>query len=65
MVAHKFKLGELVEVVQTWTIQPSRGPYEIVGLLPEADGDPQYRVKSRHDEHERVAKESLLSRFYS
>jgi hypothetical protein len=37
MVAHKFKLGELVEVAQTWIIPASAGLYEIVGVLPERD----------------------------
>jgi hypothetical protein len=64
-MVHKFKLGDLVEVTAKWTIQPSRGPFEIVRLLPEADGEPQYRIKSRHDDHEWVTKESLLKRFYS
>jgi len=63
MAAHKFKLGELVDLVQTPHSFAASGPYEVVRLLPEAGRDPQYGIKSRHDEHERVVKESELTRF--
>jgi hypothetical protein len=65
MEAHKFKLGELVDLVQTPHSFAASGPYEIVRLLPEVGRDPQYRIKSRHDQHERVVKEPELTRFFS
>ena len=60
MAAHKFKVGQLV------TLRSKRhgvfaGQFEIVKLLPSADRDFQYRIKSTGDGHERVAFESELS----
>jgi hypothetical protein len=66
MARHKFKVGQLI------TFAPSRPgvatsgrQYEIVRLLP-ADshdsGEPQYRIKSKAETFERVARESELSR---
>ena len=63
MAPHKFKLGELVELVQTSKIYAAPGPYEILRLLPAVDHEPQYRIKGRHENHERVVKESYLKRF--
>ena len=60
---HKFKLGELVDLKQTPAIYAPPGPYEIVRLLPAVDHEPQYRIKGRHEDHERVVKESYLRRF--
>ena len=59
---HRFKLGELVRLKQAFPINAPRGPYEVVRLLP-VDGDvPLYRIKSRDENHERVAKETELTR---
>ena len=63
MIRRKFKIGELVELKQLRGIDAPRGPYGIVRLLPEVGRDPQYRIKSRHDEHERVVKEFKLTRY--
>jgi len=63
MAAHKFKLGELVELAPTPDIFAAPGPYEIVRLLPAVNGEPQYRIRGRHEDHERVVKESYLKRF--
>jgi hypothetical protein len=63
MAAHKFKLGELVELARTSGIYAGPGPYEIVRLLPEVDGEPQYRVRGRHEDHERMVKQSGLKRY--
>jgi hypothetical protein len=63
MAAHKFKLGELVELAQRWGIDAGSGPYEIVRLLPEVDGEPQYRIRGRHEDHERMVKQSGLKHY--
>jgi hypothetical protein len=60
MAAHKFKVGQLV------TLHSKRHgvfaePFEVVRLLPSADRDFQYRIRSTRDGHERVALESELS----
>jgi hypothetical protein len=59
---YRFKLGEFVRLKQTFPTKAPRGPYEVVRLLP-VDGDvPLYRIKSRDENHERVAKETELTR---
>jgi hypothetical protein len=57
---HKFQVGEFVNYT-------SRGPRgasgvrNITQLLPPEGGEPQYRIKSEDEPHERVVKESLLT----
>jgi hypothetical protein len=57
---HKFKIGELVNYT-------SRGPrgtsgvHKITQLLPPERDEPQYRIKSENEPHERVVKESTLT----
>jgi hypothetical protein len=60
---HKFKIGQSV----SFTSGPfGRGTandiYKIVQLLPPEGDDNQYRIKSANEPHERVVKESDLSR---
>jgi hypothetical protein len=59
---HKYKVGQLVDYA------PARGgmpvsalQYEIVRTLPAEGGEPLYRVKSRGEVFERVARECELS----
>ena len=66
MARHKFKVGQLVDFAPSRPgVATSGRQYEIVRLLP-ADstdsGELQYRVKSKSETFERVAKESELSR---
>ena len=59
MSDHKFKVGQLVR----YTSYRSGGAsdvYKITQLLPPVDDEPQYRIKSENEPHERVGKESLL-----
>ena len=66
MARHKFKVGQLVDFApfRPGGATPGR-QYEVVRLLP-ADshnsGELQYRVKSKSETFERVARESELSR---
>ena len=64
MTTHKFKQGDLVRLGlrQKFPTNAPRGPYEVVRLLPADDGVPLYRIKSKDENHERVAKETELSR---
>jgi hypothetical protein len=59
MTQHKFRVGQTVELVA-----PSRrhalGVYQIVALLPIEQGEPQYRIKSVTEAHERRAFEHEL-----
>jgi hypothetical protein len=60
---HKFTVGQAV-----W-YQPDRnelanaksGVYEVTKKLPHNGGEYEYRIKSQHEEHERIARESQLS----
>jgi hypothetical protein len=63
MARHKFKVGQTVDFAPSRLGTPAPGrPYEIVRLLPAEAGELQYRVKSKSESFERVAKESELSR---
>ena len=64
MARHKFKVGQLVDVVSPRAGgSPTAGrQYEIVRLLPVENGEVLYRIKSKGEAFERVARESELSR---
>jgi hypothetical protein len=60
MAARKFRVGQLV------TLHSKRHgvfaeQFEVVRLLPPANGDFQYRIRSTRDGHERIVVESELS----
>jgi hypothetical protein len=62
MARHKFKVGQLVDFAPPRSGVPTAGrQYEIVRLLPVESGEFLYRVKSKGETFERVAKESELS----
>ena len=62
MTRHKFKVGQAVAFAPSKSGMPTSGrPYEIVRLLPIESGELLYRVKSKGETFERVAKESELS----
>ena len=61
---HKFHVGQRVQLVEmTRSLTRSEVGYEIVRQLPESEGEPNYRIKSRAETHERAVKESQLRRF--
>jgi hypothetical protein len=63
-MAHKFDVGQLVDLELSSLRSPVRGPYEIRHLIPASDRDPDdpcYRIKSIAEKHERVAPESELT----
>lgn len=61
---HKYRVGQRVQLIgASRSLAPSQIGYEIVRQLPEADGELSYRIKSRGEAHERVAKESELRHF--
>jgi hypothetical protein len=57
---HKFKIGQTVDLIQSTFRSAASGHYEIVSLRPSEGGDPQYRIKSKSELHERVVSESDL-----
>ena len=58
---HKFSAGQTVEFSPSRMTLTQRGPYSIVRLVPEEKDGPQYRIKSEHEQHERVAHERDLT----
>jgi hypothetical protein len=60
-ITHKFRVGQLVDLIPSMSRSAASGHYEIVSLRP-ADGgqSPQYRIKSRSEAHERVVAETDL-----
>ncbi len=57
MPYHHFHIGQQV-VASAFGVPP--GPYEILRLLPLADGIPHYRARSHADGHERALPEPSL-----
>jgi hypothetical protein len=62
MPEHKFKIGETVFFHPKPPGDAPRGAYQIARRLPPQDGEFQYVIRSTYEDHQRVAKESELSR---
>jgi hypothetical protein len=63
-MAHKFSIGQIVELMPKVLRAAAAGPYEIRFLVPASDSDPRepfYRIKSAEEMHERIAPESELT----
>jgi hypothetical protein len=63
-MAHKFNVGQIVELERGSLRSAVLGPYEIRHLIPASDRDPDdpcYRIKSIAEKHERAAPESELT----
>lgn len=60
---HKFEIGQNVYFRPAGRgLQAAAGAYRIVQRVPETGSDPQYRIKSVRETHERMAMESQLTR---
>jgi len=60
-VIHKFKVGQIVDLLPRRLRAAAAGKYEIRQLMPVPDSDsesPRYRVKSILEKHERVVPET-------
>jgi hypothetical protein len=63
-MAHKLKIGQIVDLAPHVLRSAAQGPYEIRHLIPPSDRDPEdpcYRIKSIVEKYERVAPESDLT----
>ena len=61
MPYHRFKVGQtVVAPSEGRDLHIPRGPLVVVRLLPLADGEPQYRVRSELDGLDRVVRESQI-----
>ena len=62
MPYHRFKVGQTVVAPSEGrdTLHIPRGPLVVVRLLPVADGEPQYRVRSANEGHDWVVLERQI-----
>jgi hypothetical protein len=60
-MAHKFKVGDAVILRPALRQNVRGGVYDVIQVLPVRNGEPEYRIKSAHEPHERVARESELT----
>ena len=60
--SHRFKVGQTVvaPTISGPSAMIPRGQHLIVRLLPVSGRDPQYRIRSSVDGHDRVVKESQI-----
>jgi hypothetical protein len=61
MQSRKFAVGQNVTMKQSAFHRAPTDTFEIVRLLPSEHGNPQYRIKSLRDGHERVVTENDLA----
>jgi hypothetical protein len=61
---HKFRIGQIVDLIPSTLRSPPAGHFEIVSLRPIDGDDPKYCVKSLGEAYARVVSESdlILSR---
>ena len=62
MPSHKFKVGDVVILRRAVSLNVPGGTYRVIRQLPENRGELEYRIKSLEEAHERVARESELTR---
>jgi len=62
MPSHRFKVGDVVTIRPAPNVNVPGGVYEIVQQLPATDREPEYRIKSASEPHQRVARESELTK---
>jgi hypothetical protein len=61
MLAHKFKVGDMVAINPTIGRFVPRGVFEAIKLLP-GSNEPEYHIKSANEPHQHLARESELIR---
>ena len=62
MTLHRYTVGQKVSLrPATAELRHLRGTYTVIRRLPSETRDPQYRIKSDSDNHERVVLETQLS----
>jgi hypothetical protein len=62
MPSHKFHVGESVIVRPAISRNVPGGVYEVTKRLPHNGREFEYRIKSANEEHERVVRESELTK---
>jgi hypothetical protein len=61
MAGHKFRIGQTVDLLPSRSRSAASGHYEIIALRPGDGENPQYRIKSKSETHERVVSENDLT----
>ncbi len=61
MAPHKFRVGDIVALKPAVSRNVPGGVFEVTKKLP-GTMEPEYRIKSANEPHERVATESELSK---
>jgi hypothetical protein len=61
MSSSKFKVGDMVALKPAVSRNVPGGIYEVIKQLP-GNGEPEYRIKSANEPHERVVQESELTK---
>jgi hypothetical protein len=62
MVRHKFHVGQTVTLRSAASRNVRGGVYKVTRQLPENSGEFEYRIKSVGEMHERVTRESELTK---
>jgi len=57
----KFKVGDIVTLKPSVNRNVPGGIYEVIKVLPDHNGEREYRIKSASEAHERVAQGSELN----
>ena len=60
-MAHRFRIGQLVDYRPPRGLPAPSGPYLVVAQMPSRDGDAEYRIRHPNETHERVVSEDELS----
>ena len=62
MASHKFHVGEILSLRPVVSRNVPGGAYEVTKQLPHNGREFEYRIKSANEDHERVARESELTK---
>jgi len=62
MASHKFRVGQIVTIKPALSRNVPGGVYTVTKQLPENRGEFEYRIKSMDEVHERIARESELTK---
>ena len=62
MPSHKFHVGEIVSLRRAVIRNAPGGAYKVTKQLPHNGREFEYRIKSASEEHERVVRESELTK---
>lgn len=61
-MTYKFKIGDMVAINPAISRHVPGGVFEVIKQLPGTGGEPEYRIKSLNEMHERMVRESELTK---